>query len=89
MVAKMTCYTYLGHMRNPRIYNPPPPQLRGFYAILLSSQKPRKMGEYCILLFIHGSLPCSLFPLDTAQFPRGAIGPRIARDTLVRQSDST
>ena len=39
----MTCYTYLGHIRNPRIYAVPP-QLRGFYAILLSSQKPRKMG---------------------------------------------
>ena len=44
MVTEMTCYTYLGHItiRNPRIYAAP--QLRGFYAILLSSQKPRKMG---------------------------------------------
>ena len=50
MVAEMTCYTYLGHIRNPRIYAVPSPQLRGFYAILLSSQKPRKMGEYCIFV---------------------------------------
>ena len=45
MVTEMTCYTYLGHIRNPRIYAVPPPQFRGFYAILLSSQKPRKMGN--------------------------------------------
>ena len=43
MVAKVTRYTYLGHIRNPRIYAVPP-QLRGFYAVLFSSQKPRKMG---------------------------------------------
>ena len=43
MVAEMTCYTYLGHIRNPRIYGVPP-QLRSFTRFILSSQKPRKMG---------------------------------------------
>ena len=25
MITEMTCYTYLGHIRNPRIYAAPPP----------------------------------------------------------------
>ena len=46
IVSVFTFRAYLGHP-DPDFTRSS--ELHGFYAILLSSQKPRKMGDYCSL----------------------------------------
>ena len=58
MVAEMTCYTYLGHIRNPRIYAVPPPNYAVFTRFYFHPKNRVKWGEYCINL--HETLYISL-----------------------------
>ena len=46
MVAEMTCYTYLGHIRNPRIYAVPP-NYAVFTRFYFHPKNRVKWGEYC------------------------------------------
>ena len=47
MVTEMTCYTYLGHIRNPRIYAVPP-NYAVFTRLYFHPKNRVKWGEYCI-----------------------------------------
>ena len=49
MVAEMTCYTYLGHIRNPRIYAVPPNNAV-FTRFYFHPKNRVKWGEYCTLI---------------------------------------
>ncbi len=51
MVAEMTCYTYLGHIRNPRIYAVPP-NYAVFSRFYFHPKNRVKWGEYCISVFL-------------------------------------
>ena len=46
IVAEMTCYTYLGHIRNPRIYAVPP-NYAVFTRLYFHPKNRVKWGEYC------------------------------------------
>ena len=46
MVTEMTCYTYLGHIRNPRIYAVPP-NYAVFTRFYFHPKNRVKWGEYC------------------------------------------
>ena len=46
MVAEMSCYTYLGHIRNPRIYAVPP-NYAVFTRFYFHPKNRVKWGEYC------------------------------------------
>ena len=46
MVPELTCYTYLGHIRNPRIYAVPP-NYAVFTRFYFHPKNRVKWGQYC------------------------------------------
>ena len=52
MVPEMTCYTYLGHIRNPRIYAVPP-NYAVFTRFYFHPKNRVKWGEYCTCIYIY------------------------------------
>ena len=66
MVAEMTCYTYLGHIRNPRIYavSPPPPNYAVFTRFYFHPKNRVKWGGILYEKSLSGENPCRENPSD-------------------------